>query len=132
MSVPEPKRSKSKLDIFVQAKTLTKYTLEITSNEKVFCPQYKDLINEINTLSIDIHVNLWTANHLNLFSETAERLKYQNKAIGECIRLLAIIDVAQKVFHLSYKRVSYWGDMVVSIRNGIRSWKQSDKSRIGK
>ena len=132
MSVPVPKRSKSDLDLFIKAKKLTKYTLTITSNQNVFFPQYSRLIDEINQLSIDIFVDLWTANNLNLFTRSEERLNFQNKAIAKCIRLLAIIDVAQKVFHLSLRSVAYWGNIIIQIRNLTRAWKNSDNKRKGK
>ena len=46
MSVPEGKRSQSKLEAIMKARDLAAYTMKIRTNEKVFDPKYEDFLTK--------------------------------------------------------------------------------------
>ena len=59
-----------------------------------------------------------------------ERLKLQVLAIRGCNDLLAlIIQLAKPLFHLTAKRVRYWGTQTIGIRKDLQSWNVNDKKR---
>lgn len=92
------------------------------------------LTDKINQLAIDIHVEVWTAN--NVIVKSPEHLKYrrrlQESAAIKCNTLLAMIDLARPIFHLSWRRFEYWSRKVLKVRNLIRAWKKSDAERYKK
>jgi hypothetical protein len=137
MSVPEGERSHgSTLEVLVKARELASYTLHICTNENTFPPQFQAAITgKIEETAINIFVDCWTANNI-LIGKDPERWQYrkrlQERAANNCNNLLAIIQIAQAVFHLKLKRVKYWGSMIIDTRNLIRGWRESDCKRYDK
>ena len=132
MSVPEGKRSQSRLEIFVKAKSLASYTIQICCNENIFLPKYQNAItNDIMKSAKDIYIKCWCANNIRVTDKETykERHKLQKEAHNECNNLLALIQIAGSVFHLKNKRLKYWGEMILEVRNMISKWGQSDNER---
>ena len=132
MSVPADQRSEGKLLVAERAKGLAAYTLQITKNPKVFLPAQADgFTNEIRKLAIDIYIKIWTANNIYVrtATEAEERQRIQRSARQDCNRLLPLIGIAGKVFHLSKKRMKYWGGWVIEVRNRIQAWEDGDRKR---
>lgn len=132
MSVPVNKRTQGKLEVCVQAHDLACYTLQITKNKNVFSEDYQEVLtNKIIQAALDIHLCVWSAN--NVLVKTPEdyqnRRQLQDTACIRCNVLLSLIDIAKSIFHLSGKRVHYWGSKVVTTRNLIRAWRESDYKR---
>ena len=135
MSVPEGLRSTSKLDVIVSAQSLAKYTIQITKNQKYFPPEYNNgITNNIIETATSIYMNCWTANNIYVDSieDMQERLWLQEKACIECNNLLALMQLAQSIFHLKAKRIKFWGSKTLETRNKIRAWNESDKKRYKK
>ena len=81
----------------------------------------------------DIYQNVFIANSINLKRQpfrARERLARQEKAIALCDEMLAEIYVCRRHFHLSTKRIKYWGKMVVEIKRSTEGWHESDKDRF--
>jgi len=132
MSVPVNSRSISRLEVNVQAHDLCVYTLVITANKKIFTDTYQTVLTDkIVDCAIGIHTMCWCANNIQVNSvETySERRRLQESAAVRCNELLALIDLARKIFHLRASRVLYWSDKVVAVRNLIRAWRKSDDTR---
>lgn len=132
MSVPEGQRKEGRFTLLIKAEELARYTIVITANEKVFLPMYqRALTDKINSYAIDIYTKLRTANEIEVheLGDWEERDKLQKQAADCCNNLLALIDIAKRVFHLNSKRVKYWGTMIVEVRNRIRAWNRSDERR---
>jgi len=138
MSVPESKRAENKLQVLLDAQSLAAYTLRICKNPKVFTPDFQRLLTEkITNTAIDIFVNLWTANNIlmkpgteNFTDNRKERKRLQDEAARNCNNLLALIQIAKPIFHLSGKRVRFWGKNVIKVRNLTRAWQESDIKRF--
>lgn len=132
MSQTVNNRSENKLDVFIKARNLSNYTIKICSNEKVFLPQYrKSFTVLLEKTAIKIFINSWSANNIVVTSEETlqERLKLQVLAIRGCNDLLALIQLAKPLFHLTAKRVRYWGTQTIGIRKDLQSWNVNDKKR---
>ena len=132
MSVPKDSRKEGKLALAVLARSHAKYVIQITSNQKVFDPKYShavtdDLINSAKS----IYRYIWAANNIVVRSKESysHRKEYQQRATMLCNTLLADMEIAKTVFHLSGKRMRYWTAMVVEIRNKTRAWIESDAER---
>ena len=134
MSVPEGKRGEGKFEVLLKARDLTAYTIHICSNEKIFLPQYQTaLTNDIIKESKDIFIKCFTANNI-IVKEGDEDSKYKRKelqlqACMHCNNLLALIQIAQQVYHLKTSRIKYWGEKTIEVRNFIRKWIESDRKR---
>lgn len=137
MSVPVGERSEGKFSLAIKAESLVRYTLEITSNENVFLPMYRErLTDEIVMHALGAYMEIRDANDVVVHtgsnkqhSEWMERYQHQKLALQHCRRLLWLIDIAHRVFHLSSKRVKYWGEMTINVRNRVQSWMQRDEER---
>lgn len=134
MSVPQGQRSQSKLEVIVMARHLAAYTIKITKNQNVFLPEYNNgITNKIIFTATSIFIGCWTANNIYVTKKTdwIERCELQQQAARDCNNLLALIQLAQEVFHLKTKRIRYWSEKTIAVRNKIRSWNESDSKRYG-
>lgn len=135
MSVPKGQQADGKLLVNELARDLAVYTIQITSNQKVFTPQFQTaLTNEIVRTATSIHKFAWTANNImvrapNGREQYALRRKNQEMAAAECNNLISLIDIAKPLFHLDTKRCRYWGKKTLEVRNKIRGWMESDAKR---
>lgn len=133
MSVPECERSKPKLEAIVKAMDLASYTIKITSNENVFKAKFQNaLTNDIVHTARSIYSNAWKANNINVAKEPvlkAERHRLQVLAVTECYELLSLIQLAKPVFHLTSKRIRFWGNKTIECRKLLQAWKDSDSKR---
>ena len=99
---------------------------------KVMMERQDTLVNWIREQTKQIFVLAFTANNINLKNEPwrkDERLGNQKKAIALCVEHLAAIQLCGKHFHLSKKRIKYWGAQTQKVMNLISNWHESDKNR---
>lgn len=135
----------------VAAMELADYVLLITDNPKSF-PTCKaiakknedgsltsevvmlddSLINKVREQAYQIYMMASRANRINLRYQPyrkQERLKRQLEAISLCEDHLCTIQLCRKHFHLSAKRIKYWGGLTIKARNAIEKWHESDVER---
>ena len=132
MSVPVNQRTEGKLEVCVQAHDLCCYTIQITSNKKNFPEQFQhSLTDKIVDTAIDVHALVWSANNIyvNSKEDYRNRIAMQEKAAIKCNVLISLIEVAHRVYHLPFKRVTYWTGKAVTARNLIRGWRDNDRKR---
>ena len=132
MSVPVPQRGQGKLEASVKALELCTYTIQITSNPNVFVEKFqKSVTDNIVDTAIKIYTICWTANNILVDSpkDLEERLYLQEQACIQCNILLALIEIAHKLFHLRSKRVTYWSKKTIEARNLSRAWREADRKR---
>lgn len=132
MSVPVNQRTTGKLEVCIKSRDLATYTLQITKNKKVFAEEYQEVMTDkLISTALDIHALIWGANNIlvNSYQDMVERLAMQDKAAAQCNVMLSLIDIAKPLFHLEAKRVMFWGDKVVNVRNLIRAWHNADRKR---
>lgn len=136
-TVPERKRNngKKEWDLLIRANELTCYTIEICDNKNIFVPEHQSAITDkIIKNAIMIYVACWDANQIRVSPNTPDderdsRKKSQDKAIKCCNRLLALMQIAKRLFHLKTKRIKYWGKNTIDVREGIKRWQKSDQDR---
>lgn len=133
MSVPVPMRSESKLEVSVRANDLTQYTLQITTNRKVFTPRYDVLTSRIVDCAIGIGQDIWEANDIKVESpaDYAVRSALQARAVRQCDVLLYLITLAKRTFHLSGRRAKHWSGLVRTVKDMAAKWRRSDAKRFG-
>lgn len=137
MAVPVGERDEGKFSLAISAESLAAYTIHITANEKVFTPEYRRAVtDDIVECAKNIYIYIMDANDVKVRMGTPfqrrdymERAALQKAALRNARRLLRLIDIAHRVFHLSSKRVKYWGGHVISIRNRIQGWIDDDEGR---
>lgn len=137
MSVPAGEREEGRFTLPMKAEELANYTIRITANEKVFLPEYrKQVTDDIVETAKNIYLNIREANDTSVRVGTIfhrkdlmDRNALQRKALRDSRRLLYLIDLAHRIFHLSSKRVAYWGTMVKNVRNRIQGWMDDDLNR---
>ena len=132
MSVRKDERNEGKLALSELAVRHAVYVIQITKNEKIFTPEYNEAVtNDLVRTAKNISRYIWAANNVLVNSKETYsiRRKYQELAATECNVLLADVNIARKLFHLSSKRMRYWTGMLVEIRNKTRGWITSDAKR---
>lgn len=137
MSVPEGKREEGKFHLEVKARELAVYTMRITANENVFLPSYqRSLTDDIISQAKESYLLIRKANDIKVrigtefqLSDWHKRERIQKEVVERLNRLLRLMDLAHSVFHLSSKRVKYWGKITIEVRNGTSSWMKSDTER---
>lgn len=135
MSVPQGERSHAKLEVMVKAQDLLIYTLQITKNKKVFTEEFQaPVTDEIIKTAQSIFYDAWEANNIRVAGNPdawRERRTLQQRAARKCNRLLAQMQVAQRVLHFKTKRLKYWGGKTIEVRNLLRAWCDADQKRYG-
>lgn len=132
MSVPEGKRTKSRFDVIVKAKSIVVYTIKITSNEKVFPKRYRwSFTGKLVDETVDMYKNLFFANSIRVITREDKNLRrqYQVKALAQTYSILAMIQIAYELFGLSTERVKYWTQLLMEEQKLIRDWRDSDSAR---
>lgn len=135
----------------VAAMDLADYVLHITDNANKF-PEFSkkeeknpdstitayfvqrqdSLVNRVREQAWQIYILAWTANEINIIKQPwrkDERLQKEKEAIRLCGEHLAAIQLCRRHFHLSYRKVKHWGEMVIKTRAYIEKWHESDKDR---
>ena len=134
MSVNAGDQQEGKLKVLIMARSLASYTIKICSNARWFPPEYQTaLTNRLIDCAISIFVYCNTANNIRVDGSPdrlAERASLQANAIRECNNLLALMQIAQEVFHLTTKRLAYWGERTASTRQMRSKWRESDSKRF--
>ena len=137
MSVPEGAREDNKFTLPVKAEELAEHTLRVTKNEKVFLPQYqREITDVLNQSAINAYLLIREANDVRVRkngivdqAKFRQRLMYQEQAIRYLRRMLPMIDLARRVFHLSTRKVKFWAQMVIDVRDRTKSWMEDDMRR---
>lgn len=91
------------------------------------------LVNRVRDQSYNICIKAFKANGIDLRKEPerkSERLRLQSEAIELCDEHLATIQICRKHFHLSFKKIKYWGDLTRKAKNLLIAWHDSDKVRF--
>ena len=126
-------QSKMKFDALVRAMDLADYVITITANEKVFTPNKQNaLTNTIISTAVDIYIQAYNANEIRVGDSREEwerRSEKQKVAIEKCKDMLALIQLSRKVFHLTSKRIKYWGSKAKNVKDALISWHASDTKR---
>lgn len=141
MSVPEKQRKQGRLEVLVRALEVANYTNGILANRKKFPEEYDHVLgDDLKRTGQSIYRNCRLANDLRVSKpitgeidvEAREaRNRLQTKAIQDCSELLILIDMAYGTYHLSAKRVAYWGRITKEARDYIRKWRTADSKRYG-
>lgn len=139
MSVPEEKRRQGKLEVLVKALNVATYTNKILANQKKFDPQYNEVLwNDLKKVAHSIYRNCRIANDLRVMKPVSHeidheakeaRKRLQTQAIQDCQELLILIDMAYGTYHLTSKRVAYWGKITKEAREYIKKWREADRKR---
>lgn len=137
--MPVGERSEGRFSLLVKAEFLTRYTMLITANDKVFTPAYqKALTDDIIDTAKNIYLGLREANDISVRVGTEfqrmdyrDRNRLQREAFRNTKRLLYLIDLAHRIFHLSSRRVKYWAELVLEVKDRTYGWIESDNHRYG-
>lgn len=138
MSVPVGEREEGKFSLAVKAEYLARYTIEITANENVFLPEYRrQVTDDIISTAKNIYLGIREANDVTVrvgtpfqMKDYSDRNNLQREALRNCKRLLYLIDLAHRIFHLSSKRVKYWSQIVKNVKDRIHGWIDDDTNRF--
>lgn len=132
MSVPEGKRTESKLEVQTKSRELAKYTTEICSNEKVFPKRDRwcitsRIVNAVLTIMEEVD----TANDIYVSTKVDFELRRtsQTIALSYTARLLGLMQLAYEKYNIDDKRIRHWTQLVVDARELIKKWRQSDSDR---
>lgn len=120
------------LDACQKAMDLAVHTLRITSNQNIFKPEFQNVTDIIVRIALEAYTDAWDANNVYVTQENgrwSEREKLQYLAIRRCNDLLAMINVARRVFHLRGKKVKYWSQLAIDTRKLIGRWHEANAAQ---
>ena len=117
-----------------KAMELCLHTIKICKNKKIFVVEYQEaLTDDIIRCAKDIYTLTWNGNNVYVLKTNGrwkERERYQLDAICKCNELLALINVARRLFHLKGKKVRYWSELTLTARKFISSWHEANKKQF--
>ena len=121
-------REPNKFETGDAALKLSVHTINITSNPKIFKPVYSNVINRLTSDTALIYHKLRVANDIWAKDEKSakERIRLHDEALDLCLRVTSTIMIAQGLFHLRFKKVSYWNSLVERTQILIKKWQESD------
>lgn len=123
------------LDACYKAMELVIHTIKICSNKNIFTAEYQEaLTNDIIRCAKDIYVYAWNGNNVYVQPGNGrwkEREKLQLAAISKCNELLALINIARRLFHLKGGKVKYWSQMTIDARQLIHKWHEANAKQYG-
>ena len=107
------------------------YTYKITVNRKRYPKKYIALIQEMQTLCMNIYKCLIEANRLQLHIDTdkKERLQLQTKAVAYCDELSCFVELSMNFNLIDGNTVEYWQKKISDIKYMTIAWRTKDKSR---
>lgn len=136
MSVVKSKQGTPKFDLFDKTSRMAAHTLKITMNPNVFDQDAaREVIEEIRTAAIRIHILCWRANDIKVPEENnrkqlERRMELEYYALKYCTDLKGLINLAKPLYHLSGRKVKYWMKLVLEVQDGIRAWRESERKRV--
>ena len=116
MSVVSGKRDQGRLKVLDRAYELSKYTLSIVRNEKVFPKSYRWLLSQkIVDETVEALGCIKRANSTKVqcYRDYEYRHNQQIQAYAHLEALLTYIDLAFNVLNISADRVEYWTGLVL-------------------
>lgn len=135
MSVPEGKRSQSRLEVQTKARALAAHSIKLCGNEKHFPKRDRwTIANRIVSTVLTIMEEVDVANDIYVSTpgDYELRRRSQTIALSSTAKLLGLIELAYVKYQLEGKRIMYWTSLVVEVRELIKKWRQADKERYGK
>ena len=134
-NVPDTQNNRQ-LEACQKAMEVALHTIKITNNKKIFTEEYQEaLTNDIICCAKNIYVYAWNGNNIYVTKENGrwkERQKYQYAAITKCNELLALINIARRLFHLKGNKVRYWSQMTLECRALLARWHEANAKQYGK
>lgn len=106
------------------------HTVTVISNDKIFDRTYSTLIARIEEEARMVYHCTRSANedYDNRKQEEAEiRIKLQDNAIEYCKWLKTDVMLAERVFHLRAKKVTYWTKLINEAMASIKAWNAGEK-----
>ena len=123
------------LEACQKAMDLAVHTIQICKNKNIFTEEYQDaLTNDIIKCAKDIYVYAWDANNIYVTPDNGRwetRKRMQLIAINKCNELLALINIARRLFHLKGKKVRYWSQLTIDTRQMLHKWYESNAKKYG-
>lgn len=125
----------NQLDACTKAMEVAVHTIKLCSNKNIFTEKYQEaLTSDIIKCAKDIYIYAWTGNNIYVRrgdGSWPEREKYQRAAIAKCNELLALINIARRLFHLKGKKVRYWSSLTIEARKLIQKWREANAKQYG-
>ena len=132
MPVPVPLRGYNQLWTINTIVDMVTYTMKITSNKKVFLPEFDVVTERIVNTALSIFDCAWGANNIRVSKNPYRWLKrrdLQETAIIQCDNLQGQITLAKRVFHLKTKRMNFWNDSIEKCHGMLMRWRVGDCKR---
>ena len=133
-NVPDTPQNRQ-LEACEKAMRLSLHTIKICKNKRIFTEEYQDaLTDDIIKCAKDIYIYAWNGNNIYVTKDNGrwkEREWYQRQAILKCNELLALINIARRLFHLKGNKVQYWSQMTLDTRALVQKWHEANAKQYG-
>ena len=135
MSVPVFQRSENKLQALKDTMAMTKYTMQMCENEKVFPKKCRwTLCTRIIDTCLDSIIKIRQANKVK--AETADTAAYRVKLQGMVLQnfeaLWGLMTVAYETYSIPSERMAQWTKLMLTAEDRVSNWRKSDVDKLRK
>ena len=127
-NVPDTLKNRS-LNAITATMNLALHTIKICKNKKIFTIQYQEaLTDDIIKCAKDIYVSAWNAEQLPVDDNIElldDRLSLQQTSFLKIREMLALINLARRLFHLRGRKAEYWINLTMDSQNAIYLWHEA-------
>lgn len=110
-----------------KAEDLTKYTIDITDNQKYFPKKRRfTFVDRIQNLALDICDSLVQANETSK-TETDIRRSYQRKALSDVKRLKFLVRFSCDKGFIDVRQLGIWSKKILDVQNMTAAWYKRSK-----
>ena len=88
-------------------------------------------MEKIRDLATDISCKVWTANHVVVKTrdDMETRSRIQSDACKDCNRMLSMVQIARRRYHLKMQKYEAWVKQILAVRDKIKAWRDADRKR---
>jgi hypothetical protein len=134
-NVPDTDSNKT-LDACTKAMELAMHTLVITKNKNIFKEDFqKEIIDDINKTALDIYLTSRKANNIFVTVDNGnwrKRKTLQREVVDNCNRLIYLIDLSKRLFHLRGKKVYHWTKLAIETKALVIAWGKANYEKYEK
>ena len=130
MSVPVFRRSENKLQAYKSTIEMTKYTMHMVENEKIFPKKSRwNIGSRITDNCLDSIIKIRQANKIQVktIEQAKFRLKLQQDVLLHFDALWSLMTIAYETYSIPSEKIEYWSNLLLTAENQVAAWRNHDR-----
>ena len=129
MSVPKYKREENKLQALVDTINMTKYTIQMCENERIFPKKCRwNICSRIMDNCLDSIVKIRQANKIRPTNkeQADQRTSLQYEVLQNFEALWTLMELAYNVYSISSEKMGNWSALMLEADEKVAAWRNHD------